>query len=494
MVDTNAIGDIRDFFRQKSVFVTGGTGFVGKVLLEKLLRSCDLKKIYLLIRNKHGIDPDTRINQLFDNKLYNRLKKEKPDFLDKVVCIHGDFNEKNIGISNEDYQMLCNNVSVIFHIGATVRFDLSLRETLMHNLYPMKILIELAKKMIQLKSFVYVSTAFSNTHEEDIYEKVYTSEIPVKSILDFINWMDNDTFEILKAKLLSRHPNNYCYSKCLAEQLLKEEEKNLPTVILRPPLISGTLKEPVKGWLEQYNLMTAFIISYGKGLIRLAHNNLLRAHYEYVPVDYCVNMTIASAWDRAKKGNTNIIVYNCTSGMMKKDINEISKITAKLRKYPFMNSYRYPVLFATRSNILHFIYNIFLQLLPAILLDSLYIISGKKAKMCYIYQKLSHRFRDSEFFLSNVWNFHANNFLGLLQSMSEEEKEIFDFDLRNIDYSEYLDNIVFNIRTNLLKESPSSIPEARSRMEKLKYAEIFIYFLFFGGLCFLPIILWIYIS
>ncbi|XP_023216456.1 putative fatty acyl-CoA reductase CG5065 [Centruroides sculpturatus] len=125
-IDKN-IGDVRDFYNGKSVFVTGGTGFVGKVLLEKLLRSCDLKNIYVLIRNKHGVDPNSRLRKVFDNKLYDRLKKEKPNFFDKVICIPGDFNSENIGINSDDYCMLRNNVSVIFHIGATVRFDLTLK-------------------------------------------------------------------------------------------------------------------------------------------------------------------------------------------------------------------------------------------------------------------------------------------------------------------------------------------------------------------------------
>ena len=45
-------GTISKFYEDKTVFITGATGFMGKVLVEKLLRSTKVRKIYLLIRHK----------------------------------------------------------------------------------------------------------------------------------------------------------------------------------------------------------------------------------------------------------------------------------------------------------------------------------------------------------------------------------------------------------------------------------------------------------
>lgn len=58
---------ITDCFENQTVFLTGGTGFLGKVLIEKLLRVCkDLKKIYILARPKKGKSVEERYNDFFE--------------------------------------------------------------------------------------------------------------------------------------------------------------------------------------------------------------------------------------------------------------------------------------------------------------------------------------------------------------------------------------------------------------------------------------------
>lgn len=58
---------IPKLYTDRSVFITGGTGFMGKVLVEKLLRSCPgIKNIYLLIRPKKGQETTARLNDLLN--------------------------------------------------------------------------------------------------------------------------------------------------------------------------------------------------------------------------------------------------------------------------------------------------------------------------------------------------------------------------------------------------------------------------------------------
>jgi len=52
---------VAESFRNGTVFVTGSTGFLGKTLTEKLLRSCSLKKVAVLVRRKKGLDSSQRV-------------------------------------------------------------------------------------------------------------------------------------------------------------------------------------------------------------------------------------------------------------------------------------------------------------------------------------------------------------------------------------------------------------------------------------------------
>lgn len=64
------ISNIIDFYKAREVLITGGTGFVGKSLIEKLLRSCpDIGRIFVLIRRKQSQSLNQRLNILKSSKV-----------------------------------------------------------------------------------------------------------------------------------------------------------------------------------------------------------------------------------------------------------------------------------------------------------------------------------------------------------------------------------------------------------------------------------------
>lgn len=52
----------------KTILITGGSGFLGKTLIEKMLRKCPaIHRLYLLLRTKKGKDHKQRIVDLFSS-------------------------------------------------------------------------------------------------------------------------------------------------------------------------------------------------------------------------------------------------------------------------------------------------------------------------------------------------------------------------------------------------------------------------------------------
>jgi fatty acyl-CoA reductase len=66
MADSN----IAQFYEDRSIFITGATGFMGKVLVEKLLRSCPgINRLYILMRPSKGKEVAVRLQELISNEV-----------------------------------------------------------------------------------------------------------------------------------------------------------------------------------------------------------------------------------------------------------------------------------------------------------------------------------------------------------------------------------------------------------------------------------------
>lgn len=67
-LQSDEASEIRQFYAGQTVFLTGATGFLGKCLVEKLLRICpDLKRIYILVRPKGEKSVEVKLKKYFEN-------------------------------------------------------------------------------------------------------------------------------------------------------------------------------------------------------------------------------------------------------------------------------------------------------------------------------------------------------------------------------------------------------------------------------------------
>ena len=84
---------LQDLLRGKSILLTGVTGFLAKVFLEKLLRACpDFKNIYLFIRaNDEAHSLQRAESEVFSSELFNHLKET--DGEDKIVLLSEPGND-----------------------------------------------------------------------------------------------------------------------------------------------------------------------------------------------------------------------------------------------------------------------------------------------------------------------------------------------------------------------------------------------------------------
>lgn len=127
-------------------------GFLGKMLIDKLLRTCpNIENIYLLVRPKRGLDIHSRLEEIFDDQVFSRLRETVPKFRHKIVAIAGDCSSAGLGIKIIDRHTLISNVNVVFHAAATVRFDEKLRLAVSINVHGTKELIELCTQMQHLQ-------------------------------------------------------------------------------------------------------------------------------------------------------------------------------------------------------------------------------------------------------------------------------------------------------------------------------------------------------
>lgn len=480
---------ISEWYAGQSIFITGGTGYMGKVLVEKILyASPGVDKIYVLMRSKRGRSPEQRLEDMYKLPMFHRIRDNNPSVYKKIIPVHGDVCSDDLGLSADETKLLIDNVSIVFHCAATLKLEAQLKDAIEMNTAGTDRVIELAKKIKKLKAFIHMSTAFCSVDIDVFEEKVYPSPDDPKKVIEVCKWINNDALVKATPALIKPHPNTYTYSKRLAETLAAnaEKESNMRVAIVRPAIVTPAGIEPLPGWVDSLNGPMGLLVGAGKGVIRSMHcKGENRA--QTVPVDMAISAMLVVAWKlgSAKEKPKEIPVYNLTNdGVLQQTWGDVlTKGREVVYKNPFEMMVWYPDGDMRSSKLVHQIYCLLLHWIPAYFIDLLMFIFRQKRFMVRIQSKVHDGLELLQFFTTREWVFKSDNFLDLWNSgiMNKKDKELYVMDFFLFSIEEYLVRCVLGTRQYCMKEPLSSLPRCRIQ-QKFMYAlhKLLVFALYFG--------------
>ena len=325
-LDVHERDAISTFFAGRSIFITGATGFLGKVLIEKVLRSTpDVGTIYVLVREKRRgkevWSAQRRLDEeLLNSRVFARVKQAHPDFARKIVGIPGDLQSDRLGISDENFEKIVSEVSVVLHMAATVNFTAPMKQAHALNIEGMRKVMELAKAIHatgNLASVVHTSTCYVNSLH------FHLPEAPALCREELVQWehdyrkFESDVAAIVDAAdeakktpgMLEKYgrpetgawPNTYTITKRIAEEVLRVEfadaDESFPISVVRPSIIGPAIYEPMPGWGDAMSCVAGPLVGAWLGVLHAfpCDHNLI---FDFVPVDLVSNAILVSAWHR----------------------------------------------------------------------------------------------------------------------------------------------------------------------------------------------------
>ncbi len=352
---------LREAYKGKKILLTGGTGFLGTALVEKILRSLpDLGRLYLVIRPSRGKSAAERFEKDVLGAAAFRGLREKlgDDFEDhvskKVRVLEGDVHAPSLGLGEEDLTELSREVDVVIHSAASVIFDAPLDAAVDSNVRGTLGLLKLARAWEKRPLFIHISTAYvAGTSKEDAPEAPPGPSSPDGTALDAREevlgleavvaevdeasqersllrrfetearrelgmvgeeeevaervdqlrraWMRERLVErgTLRARELGWN-DVYTFTKSLAERMVVAERGETPLVIMRPAIIESSHREPYPGWIQGTRMADPIIMAFAKGILREFPGNP-KSYVDIVPVDHVVNAILAAGVRRPEE-------------------------------------------------------------------------------------------------------------------------------------------------------------------------------------------------
>ncbi|KAF5303709.1 hypothetical protein FQR65_LT00853 [Abscondita terminalis] len=471
---------IQKYFENKCVFMTGGTGLVGSLLIEKFFRSCpEVGNIYVLIREKKNVSHQERIEEICSQPIFDNIKKHNPTILRKLVAINGDLEKPNLGMNVEDWDHLIKEVNCILHVGAAVKFSSPLSLAFKSNVVGTMEITRLAKQAKNLEAFVYVSSTYAHCYIDVVEEIFYTSSITSETLFLLMNEVGVEKFDQMSSIFLDKFPNAYTYSKYLTEDFLRRNAEGLPLAILRPSIVCTTLNEPFPGWGNHFHSYSNFVTGFATGLVHVLMSKP-NCILDIVPADVVVNHIIAVTWELGSTRNSMnncTLIYNC--GTSCENPLTMQRFEELLDKYeavfPTNKKFWHRFVCVSTSRSIRYLFYL-IQFLQMYLLDFVSLILKKPQIYCKIYKK-SHYLMDlTAYFTKKSWVFKTHNRKRLWEKLEDADKKIFNFDISHMDWELLMSNSVKGIRYYFLKEDPKTMPKAQIKRHSLRILHYFLFF------------------
>ena len=357
---------IAEALKGKTLLVTGSTGFLGKSIVEKCLRSIpEVARINLAIRSSPRRPASERLErEVLSSPAFKRLKEELGEakfaklVKDKLAVIEIDLGRDGLGLSDESRAEL-RSCDIVIHSAAAVEFDNPVDLSAQTNLLGAARLVEALKASGAKPHLVHISTAYVGgmlrgiVREEAPHDPGlnWRHEAAVMSSLrgpveeesrrpEVLNKLRREarskmgpagtpavarTTERLrdrwvKDRLVERgreHANAmgfsdiYSFTKAMAEQAIVELHGDIPLSIVRPSIIESALAEPFAGWLEGFRMAEPIFLAYGRNILT-DFSGLPDSILDIIPADFVVNTVLAVAANPPSDDKPR--VYHAASG------------------------------------------------------------------------------------------------------------------------------------------------------------------------------------
>jgi thioester reductase-like protein len=265
------------------VLLTGGTGFIGPFLMKSLLEQTHAK-LYVLVRSSDEDQGMQRLRAAMQSMgpCEPRLMEM---FEDRVTPICGDLGQQSLGLTQDVWDFLANEVDTVFHNGATVNYLFNYDRMRDANVLGTNEVLRLSFEG-RPKEFNYVSTTF-------IFGWA------VKSVLYETD--HNQNMELLDF--------GYSQSKWVAEQVVFDaRSRGLSARVFRPALVSPS----VTGGGNNFDIavrLVAFMVNHGIGVDTLNQ-------VSFVPADIVANNIVAISTTPGTANKTYHVVRDDYSNMM----------------------------------------------------------------------------------------------------------------------------------------------------------------------------------